>query len=87
MQHPAESAKQSSLAKSRHSLQQHVTTGQQACQNTIDYRLLADDDFSDFPAHQIEITGGELKRGISTHVFYSKVKTGVSGNCFRTAVL
>jgi hypothetical protein len=37
--------------------------------------LLADDDFSDFVAHQIEITSGELKCGISTHVFYSKVKS------------
>jgi hypothetical protein len=52
-----------------------MTASQQTCQNTIDYRLLADDDFSDFSPHQIEITGGELKCGISAHVSYSKVKT------------
>jgi hypothetical protein len=38
-----------------------MSTGKQTGQNTIDYRLLADDDFSDFLAHLIEITGGELK--------------------------
>jgi hypothetical protein len=37
-----------------------MSAGQQTCQNTIDYWLLADDDFSDFLPHEIEITGGEL---------------------------
>jgi hypothetical protein len=39
-----------------------MATGQQTGQNAVDYRLLADDDFSDFSPHQIQMSGGELKR-------------------------
>jgi hypothetical protein len=62
MQDAAERAQQRGLAESRHTFQQDMATGQQTCQNTIDHRLLADDDFSDFFAHQIQMSGGKLKR-------------------------
>ena len=69
MQHTAERAKQCGLAEAGDAFEQHMTTGQKTCQHAIDHRLLTDDDLSDFVAHQIEITGGELKRGISTSTY------------------
>ncbi len=68
--HAAQRAQQGGLAEARHSLQQNVAAGQQADQDAVDHVLLADDDFADFLAHLIEMTGGELKCGLGTHVSY-----------------
>ena len=46
-----------------------MAAGQQADQDTIHHVLLADDDLADFFAHLIEMTGGELKCRLGTHVF------------------
>jgi hypothetical protein len=36
--------------------------------------LLADDDLADFVAHLIEVAGGELERGVGTHLFILAVE-------------
>ena len=37
-----------------------MASGKQADEDAIDDMLLADDDFTDFLAHLVEVTGGEL---------------------------
>jgi len=44
-----------------------VSTCQQANENTIDYVLLADDNFPDFLAHLIQVASCELKSGLGRH--------------------
>ena len=46
----------------------HMAARQQADQNAIDHVLLADDNFADFFAHLIEMTGGKLECGLKWHV-------------------
>ena len=48
-------------------LQQHVSSRQQADEHAIHDFLLADDDFSDFLAHPVELLGGELKGCVRLH--------------------
>ena len=45
-----------------------MSTRQQADENTIDYVLLADNDFGDFLAHLIEVASCELKSGVGRHL-------------------
>ena len=44
-----------------------MASGEEADKDTVDYMLLADDDFADFLAHLIEMTGGELNWGLGGH--------------------
>ena len=66
--HAAERPQQGGLAEPGHAFEQNVAAGQQTDQDAVDDVLLADDDLADFLAHLIEMTGGELKCGLGTHV-------------------
>jgi hypothetical protein len=60
MEHAAQRPKQGGFAEARDPLQQNVASRQQADEDAIDHMLLTDDDFADFLAHLVEVTGGEL---------------------------
>ena len=44
-----------------------MAAGEEADEDAIDHMLLADDNFADFLAHLIEMTGGELNCGLGGH--------------------
>jgi hypothetical protein len=67
MKHAAQSPQQGGFAEARDAFEQNVTSRQQADEDAIDHMLLADDDFTDFLAHLVEVTGGELDIGLGTH--------------------
>ena len=58
MQDTAQRPQQSSLAQPRDAFEQHMAASQEANQDAVDDMLLADNDFADFLAHLIEMTGG-----------------------------
>jgi hypothetical protein len=55
-----------------------MPSGEKADEDAIDHMLLADDHFTDFLAHQFEMTGGELDCGLGTH---DLILTMTNWNC------
>src|SRR5229473_1617129 len=47
-----------------------MTPGEQADEDAIDHILLANNDFPDFLAHPIDLSGGDLKSRIQLHALY-----------------
>jgi hypothetical protein len=55
-----------------------VAAGQKTDQDAIDHLLLADDDFANLLAHQFQMSGGNLKGGVSTHVYILLLLYGIA---------
>ena len=67
MEDAAQSPQQGGFAEARNAFEQNVAAPEEADEDAIDHVLLADDDFADFLAHLIEMTGGELNCGLGEH--------------------
>jgi hypothetical protein len=63
----AQGSQQCGLAESGDAFQQDVAAGEQADEHAIHDALLADDNFANFLAHLVKVTGSLLDCGVRTH--------------------
>lgn len=71
MQHARQRPQKRRLAEARNALQQHMPSGEQADQYTIDDILLADNDLSNFLPDAVELANGLGGRELNGHGFLS----------------
>jgi hypothetical protein len=67
MEDAAQSPQQGGFAETRNAFEQNVAACEEAYEDAINHMLLADDNFADFFAHLLKMTGGELNWGLGGH--------------------
>jgi hypothetical protein len=75
---PAQGSEQRSLAKTRHTFEQHMSAGKKTDEYSIDHVLLADDYFAYLTTNLIQVAGGELEGRVRMHLIILSGESGRS---------